>query len=129
MKTFLFILVTFVTYSTFGQGFGSVVGTLGDAEENNAPLVYAHVKIKETGVTTQSDLSGVFQFELLNEGTYTLQLSFAGYESKELKINVASNKITEIKSSLGASSISFADLIALESTASREEKENSTEDN
>ena len=101
----------FISTLGFAQETGSISGRLLDLEEHNAPLLYGSILIKETGAKVFSDENGLFMFENLAEGTYTLIGSFTGYETKETKIHVASNKIANLTLNLGASTISLDDLM------------------
>ena len=73
--------------------------------------MFAKVLIKETSAEVLSDENGVFKFENLENGEYTLVSSFVGYETKESKIKVELNKTTAIKLTLQASTLSLDDLV------------------
>jgi len=111
MKQFLIIAIFFISALGFSQVTGTVNGHLLDLESNNAPLLYGSVLIKETGAKVLSDESGLFKFEDLVEGTYTLISSFTGYETQETIIEVASNKSTNVILNLAATTISLDDLM------------------
>ncbi len=112
MKNIIYIAIFFISALSFAQEAGSISGTLLDFESNNAPLMFAKVLIKETGTEALSDEKGVFKFENLNEGEYTLVSSFTGYDTKEIKITVVSKQITTAKIILEASTISLEDLMS-----------------
>ena len=111
MKQVILLIIFFISTLGFAQETGSISGRLLDLEEHNAPLLYGSILIKETGAKVFSDENGLFMFENLVEGTYTLIGSFTGYETKETKIHVASNKIANLTLNLGASTISLDDLM------------------
>ena len=120
MKQFLIVSIFFISALGFAQETGSVNGRLLDLESNNAPLLYGAVLIKETGTKVLSDENGLFKFENLAEGTYTLVSSFTGYETQETKIEITSNKSINITLNLAASTISLDDLMmAIASTDSK----------
>lgn len=127
MKQFLIIAIFFISALGFAQETGKVSGYLLDLESNNAPLLYGSVLIKETGTKVLSDENGLFQFEDLAQGTYTLVGSFSGYQTKEAKIEVTSNKSTNITLNLAASTISLDDLMM--AIASSDVKSTSTTSN
>ena len=120
MKHIILIAIFFVTTFSFAQQNGSIYGNVLDMELNNQPLLYAKVLIKETGAEVLSDEKGLFKFENLKDGNYTLVSSFVGYETKEKKIKVESGKLTEVKIALGASSVSLDELILTFASAEKE---------
>ena len=70
-----------------------ITGTVIDGDFNE-PLPFANILIKETGEGVTSDFDGKYSFDL-EEGTYTLQFSFVGYETKIItEIQVMGNKYT-----------------------------------
>lgn len=121
MKYIILIAGFFVTTFSFAQHNGSIKGSVLDIESNNAPLLYAKVLIKETGAEVLSDEKGLFKFENLKDGNYTLVSSFTGYETKALKVKTQSGKTTKVKMFLGASSVSLDELMQ---TFASTEKEN-----
>ncbi|ULC59496.1 carboxypeptidase-like regulatory domain-containing protein [Flaviramulus sp. BrNp1-15] len=124
MKQTIFLITFFLSVFAFGQNSGLISGNLLDIETNNEPLIFAKVLIKETGLETLSDENGFFKFENLKEGKYTLVSSFVGYETKEEKIKVVSNKSTNTKMYLSASTLSLDELML--SLASADKKETSS---
>lgn len=111
MKNLLLLATFLFTVLSFAQKDGIIKGNIIDLESNNNPLIFAKVQIKETGVETLSDENGSFQFENLENGTYTLVYSFVGYKTEEKKTQVISGETTNIKSSLAPSSISLDELM------------------
>lgn len=111
MKNLLLLATFLFTVISFAQKDGIIKGNIIDLESNNNPLIFAKVQIKETGVETLSDENGSFQFENLENGTYTLVYSFVGYKTEEKKTQVISGETTNIKSSLAPSSISLDELM------------------
>ena len=70
-----------------------ITGTVIDGDFNE-PLPFANILLKETGEGVTSDFDGKYSFEL-EEGTYTLQFSFVGYETKIItEIQVMGNEYT-----------------------------------
>lgn len=108
---YLFALVFFISAFSFAQNSGSISGKLIDSEAANTPLMFAKIKIKETGKELLSNENGFFKFEGLKDGTYTLVCSFVGYETKKLKTKVTTNKNTQVELALKASTISLDELV------------------
>ena len=115
MKQFIITAIFLVSAFAFAQNTGSISGNLLDIESNNEPLMFAKVSIKE---------NGAFNFQNLEDGTYTLVCSFTGYENKETETKVTSGKSTPIKLALTASTISIDDLMM--AMASADKKTSST---
>lgn len=64
-------------------------GSIGDLENNK--LSGASILIVENGIGTTSDENGMFIFSNLKKGNYRIQVSFVGYQSKEIKVKLTSN--------------------------------------
>ena len=59
--------------------------------EKNLALQGASIVLSETGKGTSSGSDGNFSFEKLKSGSYTLQVSYLGYETRSLKIDLTSD--------------------------------------
>ena len=90
-----FLLNSFLLFFTpfFLLGQVGITGTVIDGDFNE-PLPFANILIKETGDGVTSDFDGKYSFEL-EQGIYTLQFSFVGYETKIVtQIQVKGNEFT-----------------------------------
>lgn len=97
MKKIITVLLLFVTGLTIAQDKGIIEGFVLDKEMNNSPLAFANLTIKESNITTTSNIDGTFAFES-NTGIYTLVLNFAGYQKVEIpNIIVKTGEITTVK--------------------------------
>jgi TonB-dependent receptor len=121
MRTLHFILLVLITSVSFAQNTGSIVGKLTDKEYNDEPLPFANVLIKGTSKGTTSDIDGLYTFEDLEPGTYTLVFSFVGYETIELPAEVVAGKVTTVNVPMGASAASLDEVII--TTSARKESE------
>lgn len=121
MKNILLIITILITSISFAQSTGSIAGKLTDKEYNDEPLPFANILIKGTTTGTTSDIDGLYSFENLSPGTYTLQYSFVGYESQEISINVITGKVTTVNVPMGASAASLDEVVI--TTTSRKESE------
>ncbi|WNH08870.1 carboxypeptidase-like regulatory domain-containing protein [Thalassobellus suaedae] len=117
MKHLIYISLFLFTIFSFGQNTGLIVGKVLDKEMNDSPLVLASVLVKGTAIKSDTDLTGLFVIENLEDGDYTLVCSFVGYESQEIDVHVDSNEPSEVKLSLAASSISLNDLALVMASA------------
>lgn len=122
MKYLMTLLIVLFTSLSFSQNTGMIVGKVLDKEFAENPLVLANVTVKGTSIEANTDLTGLFVIENLKDGEYTLVCSFTGYETAELTIKVVSENTAKANFSLGASSISLADLTSITSVAQKEDK-------
>ena len=126
----LFIIITFlVSAISFAQENTSIKGNVLDLEANNTPLEMVRVSIKETGDKAITDENGNFTFKGLNPGTYTVSLSFVGYETKTLTVDVITNSPAKIKETLSPESLSLTDLMLTFASADEQETPTSTSSN
>ncbi len=124
MKQIFLAAAIFLHTFLFAQeeNFGSVGGKLTDKEMNSEPLPFANIIIKGSSVGTMSDYDGLFVLENLEPGTYTLSLSFVGYETLEIpNVKVIAGKVTEINAELGSSAAALDEVVI--STVSRRDSE------
>jgi hypothetical protein len=121
MKHLIYIFSFLLTSVAFSQNTGLIVGKILDNELNNSPLVLANVAVKGTNISADTDISGLFTLENLEDGDYTLVCSFVGYETKEINIHVNALEPTELKLSLAASTLNLSDILSITSTSQKEE--------
>ena len=96
----LFILA--LSYTTvFSQG--TVKGVITD-KSDKTPLVAVHIIIKGTTTGTVTNYNGEYALPL-KAGTYTLRISYMGYETIEETVTIEDNQITELNKELAATSI------------------------
>ncbi|WP_335964958.1 TonB-dependent receptor [Galbibacter sp. PAP.153] len=99
---------------------GSVIGVITDKEMNNDPLPFANVQIKGSAKGTTTDMDGLYEISGVEPGTYTIVISFVGYETLEVpNISVQAGKVTELNTALGAGSVSL-DEVVVTTTARRD---------
>ncbi|WP_299394693.1 TonB-dependent receptor [uncultured Gelidibacter sp.] len=118
----LFTLLTLVFTSILSaQSTATIAGKLIDKEYNNEPLAFGNVLIKGTTIGTTSDMDGVYHFDNLDEGRYTLVYSFVGYETKELEVVLEAGKVVNVDVEMFASSASLDEVVI--TTTTRKESE------
>ena len=70
---------------------GEIEGIIYDGENENEPLVFAEVIVKETNISAETTIDGTFKLSL-KPGNYSLIFSFIGYRSIEVaNVEVTSN--------------------------------------
>jgi len=116
MRDLVLLIVLFISTLSFAQNAGSIIGKLTDKEYNNEPLAFANVHIKESSKGTTTDFDGLYAFEGLNAGNYTLVYSFVGYKTLEIPVEVISGKVTEVNVPMGASAVSLTEVVVTTST-------------
>ena len=77
----LLLIISLLSFSSFSQS-GIITGTVNDGEYNDI-LPFANVIVKGTLKGALSDFEGKYNLEL-TPGTYTLEFSFVGYQTKEI---------------------------------------------
>ena len=88
-------LLTSFLFSFFALGQYGITGTVIDGDFNE-PLPFANILVLETGEGVTSDFDGKYTFEL-HAGTYSVQFSFVGYETKIItEIEVTNDEYTII---------------------------------
>ncbi|MDD4683700.1 MAG: TonB-dependent receptor [Bacteroidales bacterium] len=107
MRKILFIIALLTSFSTYaqqggghgkGQGGGnpkddqaSIEGHVFDARTKD-PIAFASIGIKGTSIGTVTDREGDFILRKLQPGTYTLVITFVGYERYEQEVRVVRNR-------------------------------------
>lgn len=108
----LILLTSFICYS---QTTG-IKGIVFDGEFNE-PMPFANVFIKGTEIGSVTDFDGNYTLEVV-EGTYTLVVSFVGYETKEISGVTVGSNIVDLDVLLNPSSNALEEVIVV-TTAKR----------
>ena len=80
------------TYNNAATGTRTISGYVRD--ENNEPLIGATILVPGTTMGTVADIEGRYTLTIPNNAA-TLQVSYIGYNSKEVNVNAASNIILQ----------------------------------
>lgn len=83
MRIIITILFLIASTSIHAQERGEIQGIVLDSEMNNQPFAFAHINIKELDTNIRTELDGSFTLNA-KPGTYTIVLSFAGYQKIEI---------------------------------------------
>ena len=101
----LMVLFCSLLYSQTG-----ISGIVIDGEFDDL-LPFANVVIIETGDGTTTDFDGKYFLEL-TQGSYTVEISFVGYDKKRITgVNVSEGKITSLDVVLDASSNALEEVV------------------
>ena len=114
MRYFIITFFFFISLQNFGQSFkmssliddynrnGEIEGVVFDGENENEPLIFAEVFVKETNMAVVTEIDGSFKLSL-KPGKYSLLFSFIGYKSIEIKnIEVSSSSTIKLNQVLNA---------------------------
>ncbi|WP_010177763.1 TonB-dependent receptor [Aquimarina agarilytica] len=119
MKKALFFLLSLAFASSFAQG--NIKGVVSDKELAGSPLPFADVYLKDTTKGTTTDFDGNYLIENIDPGTYTLVISFVGYEAQEFPNTVVTDGETlTVNATLSASAASLSNVIIQGTSAVKE---------
>lgn len=90
MKNLLPILTLFLLTNLALAQNGTVSGTVKD--NNQAPLFGVNVSLKNTTKGTQTNENGEFEISNLENGDYTLLISYLGFKTREIQLSVSNNQ-------------------------------------
>lgn len=118
MKHFFTLVLFFIVVVTTAQT-GSISGTLTDKETGGQPLPFANVILKGTQKGAQTDFDGNFIINNVPVGTYIVEFSFVGYETKEKAgVIVTDGADTKITQELAAGAL--LDEVVIKTTVRKE---------
>lgn len=128
MKQIAIIITFLVSTLSFAQN-NLITGSVNDSETNNEPLIHAKVSIKEIGTETVTNEEGVYAFNNIEAGEYTLTFSFIGYETIEKPIIIRSGNVLNETVSLSAKSLGMDDIMLALASADKDDSEPKAEIN
>lgn len=94
MKLIVFLLFLSSPFAIWAQN-GSISGKILD-KQNQEPLIGAVVIVNGTEIGTATDIDGIFNLNDLKSGSYSIKISYLGYEEKLINdvIVIAGNQTT-----------------------------------
>lgn len=95
----LFWSIVFSSGTVFGQSYYDLTGTVSD--EDGEPLVGAHVSLTPEDQLATTDLDGRFEFLRLESGSYTIEISYIGYQPYSQSIELDQSYDLELSLSPG----------------------------
>lgn len=110
MRIRALIITLFFCVTAFAQNKGTVSGTITDKDLNNEPLAFASVAFKGTSIGATTDMEGKYTISA-EEGTYTLVISFVGYETQEVSVTIEANEDVVVDRTLGSGSVKLEDVV------------------
>lgn len=109
MRNFLSVLFLLFVSIGFAQK-GTISGKITDKDVNNEPMPFANVMLKGTTIGTATDIDGNFELAV-NPGNYVVQISFVGYETVEVPVQVKANETTTVNQAIGSGSVKLDDIV------------------
>ena len=91
------VFVLLVSTSLFGQGI--MRGVVSDSLTQK-PLIGANVFLLGTALGSATDLDGNYKISNIPAGNHRLRISYIGYKSKTLEVNIQSNKTLQLNINL-----------------------------
>jgi outer membrane receptor protein involved in Fe transport len=101
------------------QEHGEINGRVVDASTGE-PLPGANVQIPGSSIGTTANTSGMFALKNLPPATYTLRVSYIGYQTRGAMVTVSANAVARVDFALEPETIEMAQVVV---TASREPEE------
>lgn len=109
--TKVIVLILLSGFSTMAQT-GEITGKV--IEIGGEPLVGANVTIKGTTIGSTTDVTGEFLIENVEAGSYTLVVSFVGYEEAEKQVTITSGSVSNVgKLELSPSLTYLSDMVVI----------------
>jgi len=122
---FLFFLVCSLWLIPAGQaqsGKGAIAGHVTDS--SGGALVGAQVTVQPTGVSVVSDARGQFFINDLEPGSYTVTVTYVGFEAFTQTVNVTAGQAANIEAKLGVESQNLEVLVTAERASGEAEAVN-----
>jgi len=95
MKKVLPLLIVLMITSFANAQNGVITGTI--KANNKTPLLGVNIVIKDTSKGTQTNNQGYFEITNLEDGNYTLLISYLGFKTREISATITNNQNTSLE--------------------------------
>lgn len=113
MQKLLFtVFFSWLSIMCFGQTTGLVTGNIVDKNQQLS-LPGATLKLKPGNHYTVSNQQGKFEFLSVPAGTYTLEVTYIGYQTFSQEVTVAAGKATDLKLKMEAGGIAGKEVLVI----------------
>ena len=85
LRIFLLLLLG-TPLLAFGQKMGNSIHLTVKDKDTKEPIIMATVQLQPSGIIAVTDADGQATFQNIENGIYTLQVSYVGYESKNIRL-------------------------------------------
>lgn len=117
--TFFLVIFLFLSFTASAQN-GTITGKITDASTGQK-LTGATVVITANNRKTSSDLDGAYRFSNVAPGTYTIQITYVGYELKEISgVEIKAAAITNFDINLSLSTKNNLEAVVVKTEARKE---------
>ena len=104
------IVFLFLSIASFAQQTGVIRGTIKDVKSKE-DIIGATVLIQGSTKGAATDINGFFTFGKLAVGTYSLKISFVGYQSKIYEnVKVEADQVTDLNLTIAEESSTLAEV-------------------
>jgi TonB-dependent receptor len=104
------ILFLFISVSVFAQNSGTLRGTIKDVKTKE-DIIGATILVQGINKGAATDINGFFSFAKLPAGSYSLKISFVGYETKIYEnVKVLADQVTELNLGLAEEAATLAEV-------------------
>lgn len=103
-----FLFLAFTAQMAFAQT-GGISGTVTNGK--GEPIPTANVLLVEISKGTATNLQGKYSIKDIEVGTYTLRVSFVGYDTYEKKVTIESGEATVHDVTLESGAVSLTELV------------------
>ena len=97
LASFAFVLLgaLLLTTGAYAQSTGSLAGTIRDADAGDS-LPGANVVLANTELGTSTNAQGMYRIENIPAGSYTVRVSFVGYDPETRDVTITSGETTTL---------------------------------
>ncbi len=116
----LFALLALPAGEAFAQD-GRIAGTVVDSTSSET-LPGVNVVVNELGTGAATDANGTFEIGGIPAGSYTLTVSFVGYATKDVPVDVEAGQTTDVRIQLAPAAVELEDIVVTALGIEREER-------
>ncbi len=103
------LVICLILHALYSFAAGAMKGIV--TTESNEALIGAHIYIAEIDARTVANSFGEFQFSNIQSGKYTMGISFIGFETQKLNIEIKDGQTLSLHSKLKEGGLQLADLV------------------
>ena len=119
-KIISFFIFFFIFSSTFAQT-GTIRGFVYD-KSTGEPIMFCNVFLKGTTIGAPTDVNGMYNISKVKSGNYQLVVTYLGYDTTQVEINLGNNQLLTKNLEIAESSIKLNEVkISAEREAMRTE--------
>ncbi len=101
-------LIMLPSLEILAQTHGSIRGSVKTSDGN--PAAFVNVSLKEIRKGTVTAEDGTYQLKGINEGTYTLQITFVGLQTQEKSVSIKSGQAATVDFALAESASQLSEV-------------------